>query len=154
MTDRPNPDSLAPRRIAFGLCGTALAGAALLFPEVRELASRYPALALVGLLGVGFSVLAFVSRRRVPTPEPAPGPDPMADAMTRMLEKNHDASTALSTALLDAEFLVKLSRGSSDAQVGEVASELIGSLRRLKVHVDETRRLGQSCRGAPPPPLL
>ena len=82
--------------------------------------------------------------------EPDRERDPLADALFQIMEHNHVASSELSTALLDAEYLVKLSHSSADAQIREVAAELLGSLHRLKSLVIETRRIGQSCGELPP----
>lgn len=151
MPERSNEGAArtAPGPLALPLAAAALVGAGLLLSGAVAPTLALAAAGLVALAGAGLR-FAFGGRGVEP---PSP-PDPLADAMDQILEQNHDASSALSTALLDAEFLVKLSNGSSDAQVREVASELIGSLQRLKAHVDETRRLGQSCRGAAAAPPL
>ncbi len=67
----------------------------------------------------------------------------LSAAILRILELNHDASSALSAGLIDAELLMKLTGESSGDQVREVASELVVSLFRLKDLIDETRRVGQ-----------
>ena len=87
-------------------------------------------------------------RRRSAAPDPKR--EQLADALFQIMEHNHVASSELSTALLDAEYLVKLSHSSADAQIREVAAELVGSLHRLKSLVIETRRIGQSCGKLPP----
>jgi len=68
----------------------------------------------------------------------------LSGAILKMLELNHDASSALSAALIDAEFLTKLKADSPPDQVREVASEVAASLFRLKDLIGETRRIGQS----------
>ncbi len=68
----------------------------------------------------------------------------LSAAILRILELNHDASSALSAALIDAELLTKLKGESSGDQVREVAAELAVSLLRLKDLIDATRRVGQS----------
>jgi hypothetical protein len=68
----------------------------------------------------------------------------LSTAILKILELNHDASSALSAALIDAEFLTKLKAESPPDQVREVASEVAVSLLRLKDLINETRRIGQS----------
>ena len=68
----------------------------------------------------------------------------LSSAILKMLELNHDASSALSAALIDAEFLTELKEASPPDQVREVASDVAVSLFRLKDLIDETRRIGQS----------
>ncbi len=92
----------------------------------------------------GFWVAIGRALRGRPT-EPDRERDQLADALFQIMEHNHVASSALSAALIDAEYLVRLSHGSADSQVREVAAELVGSLHRLKGLVAETRRVGQSC---------
>ena len=61
-----------------------------------------------------------------------------------MLELNHDASSALSAALIDAEYLTTLKGEGQEDQLREVTSELAVSLSRLKQLIDEIRGVGQS----------
>lgn len=68
----------------------------------------------------------------------------IACPMLGVARENHAASSALSAALIDAEFLAKLSRTASD-QVREVATELLVSLGRVREHMDATARLVSSC---------
>ncbi len=82
-------------------------------------------------------------RRRSAAPDP--WREQLADALFPIMEHNHVASSELSTALIDAEYLERLSHGSADPQAREVVAELVGSLHRLKSLVVETRRVGQSC---------
>ena len=97
----------------------------------------------------GFWVAIGRALRGRPT-EPDRERDQLADALFQIMEHNHVASSELSTALLDAEYLVKLNHSSADDQIREVGAELVGSLHRLKSLVIETRRIGQSCGKLPP----
>ncbi len=68
----------------------------------------------------------------------------LSAAVLRILELNHDASSALSAALINAEHLMKLKEDPSGDQIREVASELAVSLFRLRDLLSETREVGQS----------
>jgi CheY-like chemotaxis protein len=71
-------------------------------------------------------------------------PGPLSGPMLGVAREIHAASSALGTALIDAEFLVKLSRTASN-EVREVAAELLASLGRLRGHVDAVAHLVGSC---------
>jgi len=71
--------------------------------------------------------------------------DRLAAALREILERNHDAASALSTALLDAQFLARGACASEDER-RDVTSELAASLLRLRDLLDETTRLARSGR--------
>jgi two-component system C4-dicarboxylate transport sensor histidine kinase DctB len=73
----------------------------------------------------------------------------LSAALLGILERNHDASNALSTSLLSANFLVDVTKTEplderERDEAHEVAVQLRAALARLKGLVDDTRRLGKS----------
>src|SRR5262245_711141 len=76
----------------------------------------------------------------------------LSSALLEILERNHDASSALSTSLINADVLVQLCKGGTpNAADGdellEIATGLRDAMRRLQRIVEETRRLGQESGG-------
>jgi two-component system C4-dicarboxylate transport sensor histidine kinase DctB len=76
----------------------------------------------------------------------------LSAALGEILETNHDAGNALSTSLINANFVVELAKklppGAKEADdLQQVAHTLQRSLERLKRLVDETRQVGQERRG-------
>ena len=68
----------------------------------------------------------------------------LSAALLRILELNHDATSALSAALIDSAHLMELKEDPSVDQIREVASEIAVSLFRLRDLLGETREVGQS----------
>ena len=73
----------------------------------------------------------------------------LSAALLEILERNHDASNALSTSLLSAEFLVAITKSEpaderERDEAHDVALQLQSALSRLKRLVDDTRRVGNS----------
>jgi signal transduction histidine kinase len=68
------------------------------------------------------------------------------DAILRILQNNHDASNALSTALLNAQMLVQnlddLGDDDGAERFKDLSGDLLDSLLRLRSLVDETRAVG------------